>query len=431
MQFHRQSPLWRFGAPRAVLIVAVLLVATACSLNSAPEGVNVAGGPPVVRLISPATNATYLEGVPVNIQASVSNAGEDIDRVEVSVDNSVVTTLPQPNANGLPIFSVTHTWPAAGTGSHILAVTAFRADGSASEPATVTINIISPVAAPEQTEQPTVDSVPTQPPADAGDNPDAGDGGGEAPAGDGGDNADNSDAGDNGDGGDEGGDEPDNTGAPMATFTQGVNVRRGPSTNFNPPIGSFAANQTAEIVGINPAGDWYKVRYYNADGWVFASLLTVSGDTSNIPVDPGPPTPIPATATPIPPTGVPATAVPQSQANLVAGNIRLDPSQPTCRETFNVRVDLANLGSQDTTTTGTFTIQDLHNGSVQAETQGPIPIIEDGKTVESASIPLTVNTFYNETHTIVVILNPSGSIPESGSGDNRRELQYTLQKGDC
>ena len=135
MLTYRQSPQWRFRAHRAFLAVVVLLMATACTLNQSPEGVTVGGGAPVVRLVSPATNATYLEGVPVNVQASVSNAGADIDRVEVSVDNAVVTTLPQPNASGLPIFSVTHTWPAAGAGSHTLGVTAFRADGSVSEPA--------------------------------------------------------------------------------------------------------------------------------------------------------------------------------------------------------------------------------------------------------------------------------------------------------
>lgn len=425
----QSSPLWRVTSGRVLLATVVLLLATACTLNQSPEGVTVGGGAPVVRLVSPPANATYLEGVQVNIQASVSNAGEDIDRVEVTVDNAVVTTFPQPNESGSPIFSVTHSWPAAGVGNHVVGVTAFRGDGSASEPATVTINVISPAANVEATEPPTPVEAPSDTPADEGgdETTDGGDADQPADEGDnGGDEADNTDEGDNG------GDESnDDSGDPVATFTQGVNVRRGPGTNFNPPIGSFAANQTADVLGVNPAGDWYKVRYYNAEGWVFASLLTISGDTSNIPVDPGPPTPVPATATPIPPTGVPATAVPSSQANLVAGNIRLDPSQPTCNQTFNVRVDIANLGSQDTTTSGTFTVQDLYNGQVQEETQGPIPVIEDGKTIESAAIPITVSTNHSETHTIVVILNPNGGIPETGSGDNRRELQYTLQKGGC
>jgi uncharacterized protein YraI len=79
---------------------------------------------------------------------------------------------------------------------------------------------------------------------------------------------------------------------PIATFNQGVNVRSGPGTEFNPPIGSIPAGQTAEILARTPIGDWYKVRYVNQEGWVAAQFVTVSGDVSLIPVESGPPTPI-------------------------------------------------------------------------------------------------------------------------------------------
>lgn len=78
---------------------------------------------------------------------------------------------------------------------------------------------------------------------------------------------------------------------PNATFTQGVNVRSGPSMLFAPPIGSFAAGETTEIIAVSPAGDWYKVRYHDTTGWVSALNVTVSGDISKLPRDPGPPTP--------------------------------------------------------------------------------------------------------------------------------------------
>jgi hypothetical protein len=401
--------------------VLMLFAVSACTLNTSQGGQTVISGPPAVRLAAPLPNATYLEGVPVHIQALVTNAGPDIDRVEVAVDDTIVKTLPTPNTAGGASFSVNETWPSAGAGVHIVSVTAFRADGSSSQPATASITLItSASAATEEPPAPTEVRAATVTPAPT--EREQGDGNGE----------------DNGDGGGDGSnaqqDEPDATNTPdhpVATFNQGANVRRGPGTNFVPPIGSFAAGQTADVVGVNPAGDWYKVRYYNADGWVFASLLNVSGDTSDLPVDIGPPTPIPVTPTPIPPTAPPATAVPQTSANLVAGNIRLDPTSPECNETFTVRVDIANLGSQDTSTTGTFTVQDLVNGQVQANTQGPIPIVGAGKTVASAEIPLTVSTNHSVEHTIVVVLNPNASIPETNAGDNRGEVKYTLQKGGC
>jgi subtilase family serine protease len=46
-------------------------------------------------------------------------------------------------------------------------------------------------------------------------------------------------------------------------------------------------------------------------------------------------------------------------------------------------------------------------------------------------MPFTVSTWYNETHTIILIIDPGNGIAESNEGDNRREVQYTLQKGNC
>ncbi len=89
-------------------------------------------------------------------------------------------------------------------------------------------------------------------------------------------------------------------GQAVASFNLAVNVRRGPGNNFAPPIGSFRAGDTAEILAVDPVRAWYKVRYYDSTGWVAANLVSVSGDASSLPVDVGPPTPVPPTPTPLP-----------------------------------------------------------------------------------------------------------------------------------
>jgi hypothetical protein len=398
-----QPPEKRFRALRWLGCAVLAAAMTACTLNPAPSEQSFSG-PPTVRLTSPQPNATYLEGIAVNMQAQVSNAGSNIDRVEFSVDNTIVATATNPNTTGAPTFSVMQSWTAAGVGAHNLSVVAFRTDGTASQAAVSSVNVIAtaqiepPTATAtrerrnqnnnnsNETQAPTNTPEPTEIPA--------------TPT-------------------------PDK---PMATVNQGVNVRRGPGTNFNPPLGALPAGESTEILARNPAGDWYKVRFYNGDGWVLGSLVTVSGDVSDLTVDPGPPTPAP---TPIPPTAVPFTPVPVSTANLVAGNIRLTPANPRCGETFQVDVDIANLGTGDTTVSGTLRVRDLVNGAVQGETTGAIPIIRAGATVASGNIPFTISTFYDQEHVIEVVLNPSGSIPETGNGDNRRELKYTLRKFNC
>ncbi len=93
---------------------------------------------------------------------------------------------------------------------------------------------------------------------------------------------------------------------PTVRVQVNLNVRRGPNILFEPPIGGFAEGDTAEILAVNTSGDWYKVRYEGGEGWISgaAEFVTVTGNTSELPVESGPPvptetpTPIPATATP-------------------------------------------------------------------------------------------------------------------------------------
>ncbi len=122
-------------------LIGLIALLAGCTLSSAPESQPVSGEP-VVQIVSPQPNAIYLEGVAVNIQATVSNAGTDIDRVEIVVDGSTVATIPSPNADGATMFNATYGWSAAGVGTHTLGVTAYRTDGTSSAPATVEINVI-------------------------------------------------------------------------------------------------------------------------------------------------------------------------------------------------------------------------------------------------------------------------------------------------
>ena len=100
-----------------LLALAVLLAVTGCTLPaSGDESETTIGGPPVVSIAAPRPNASYVENVTVNIQASITNAGDDIDRVEISVNDDVIATQAQPNASGASAFSITQTWQATTPG---------------------------------------------------------------------------------------------------------------------------------------------------------------------------------------------------------------------------------------------------------------------------------------------------------------------------
>ncbi len=399
---------------RRLLIVFIALLA-GCTLNSAPSN-QVVSGEPVVRIVSPQPNATYLEGVVVNIQATVSNAGADIDRVEVVVDGTTAATLPTPNAEGAEMFNVTHGWSAAGIGIHTIGITAFRADGTSSAPASVEITVVdasgqtgsAATNAPNVTQNSTNASArptsassnlqPTAPPTTAAATA--------VPQ------------------------QPATPTSPTASFQQGINVRRGPGLEFDPPIGAFTAGQSTAILAINPAGSWYKVRFGSGEGWVFAALTDASGDVAALPRESGPPVPTAAPPTAVPPTNVPAP--PASNVNLVAGIVELNPGQPTCQQTFNIGLDVANLGSAASNASGGVSVTDVRSsdGSTQQITTGGFPVLQPQQTFR-VNMPLTVSTWYNEEHTIILIIDPQNEIPETEEGDNRREVRYTLQKGGC
>ncbi|MBC7813070.1 MAG: SH3 domain-containing protein [Burkholderiales bacterium] len=415
---HRQQSLAR----ALIGIVVVCLLATACTLNNVvPNDPNVnqvaITGAPTVRIAGPLPDTTFLENVAVNIQAQVANAGPDIARVEISVDNTIVTTIATPNTAGAATFSVAHAWPALGAGTHTINVTAFRANGSASQPASISITVSGPSVTVEATAEVEDSGI-----VDLEVSPEAGEDTSEEDQSGDDTQADTPPVTEEASTDEEpveepDDEEPDNSGPPTARFTIGVNVRSGPSTLFNPPIGSFAANQEAEITAVNPAGDWYKVRYFNSEGWVFGQLMTLEGDTSSLPVDQGPP---PPTMTPIPPTAIPVTATPQSSVNLVITEVTFDPDDPDENETFTVSVTVRNDGSTRSSGGGSVRAEFTsarESGIVTGSTSGGFPPLDPGQTFES-EMRMTINTYIDERHNGRFTVDANSEVAETNEGDN-------------
>lgn len=219
--------------------------------------------------------------------------------------------------------------------------------------------------------------------------------------------------------------------------TPNGNVRAGNGLDF-PIIGALRQGESAEIIGIASSGaPWYQIRLAsNQVGWMSNDIVTVSGDTTNVPRVTPPPPP-PPTAIPLP-TLAPATFAPiatiaaATNVNLVAGNIYVDPNPPSCASTFSVGFDVANLGSQALTAGGTVLLTDVRvsDGVSQSSTTGGFPALTPNQTFR-VDMRLTVSTYYNETHRLVLAIDTGNQIIEINEGDNQRTQEYTLQKGGC
>ncbi len=393
--------------------LVLLLLLAACNLSTQPDPASQAlAGVPAVQIVVPLPNATYLEGVTVNIQAQIQNAGPDLARVDFAVDNQVFASLTDPNSTGAPVLNVSESWVSSGTGAHNLSVSAVRGDGSFSVPVSVTVTVVGQVAQPFQGESGTT----------FGGGAGSGDAGQQPP---------------------EQSQEPDRpapepeptSDKPMARFLRGANVRSGPDTRFAPPIGSIAAGDQAELLAINIHKTWYKIKYYNGEGWVFGSLLEVSGKVDDLPVVYGPPLPAP---TAIPVTAVPPTAV--LNVDLVAGKMRHNSpgGEIVCNRGFRIEVDVANKGTTRSPG-GNVRFVDYATKSdgskldnIGQEEIGNFPPIEPGQTV-GASAHITINRHYNERHITYAYINHDNAIPEGNRDNNTAVLGvgYTLKRGDC
>lgn len=211
---------------------------------------------------------------------------------------------------------------------------------------------------------------------------------------------------------------------PQVTATVDANVRRGDSVAYE-RVGYLLEGDSARVIGISNRSGWYRIRLDDGTvGFISPNIVNFAGERSVLPqVQPPPP---PATPTPTP------TVTPTAQPNLIVLSTRLEPTQPRCGETFTLYVRLRNDGNARTNSSGELRVTDTHiaSGTVTEMTFGGYPRLNVGQTFE-AIIPITVSTFFEETHRLTITLDQRDDIPESNENDNIVTTDYVLQQAGC
>lgn len=96
--------------------------------------------------------------------------------------------------------------------------------------------------------------------------------------------------------------EPQENGPVTVTVNQNMNVRGGPGTNY-PVLGTAPAGASSTVVGRNGDSSWLQVEYppgSSNTAWVFAQLVTVSGNPESVAVAQAPAAPAQPAAQPQP-----------------------------------------------------------------------------------------------------------------------------------
>ena len=223
--------------------------------------------PPSVVIDTPPSNSIFGVGERVIVQ-STANDGIGIARIELLVNGEVVRVDQVPEGKPQPQFSLLQPWEPTNAGEHTLRVIAYRADGTASEPATIVIVVEeAPVAATDNNPAPSPCTV---------------------------------------------------------TASTSLNVRAGPGASYGPQ-GVLSMGESATVTGKFRDGSWWQIEYAGDRAWVAASHSYTDGTCADVEVVAAPALPegVVHTATASPTAGGPtATTTP----SITPGGPTLTPS---------------------------------------------------------------------------------------------------------
>ncbi len=236
---------WSLGSVWLALAGAI----TACSLSLTPadEAQRRLERAPLVVVLAPVNNSVYAEGTQVVLYAIAQDAGAGVARIAFRMDDRLISEVAAANPLGVPSLLARADWTAVDKRRHLLTVEAFRADGSLLGVQDVAVQVTdapgaAAASAPSGDAQGVQEVVPTETPAPG----------------------------------------PDQ-GVLAQIVVAELNVRVGPGTGYE-AIGVLAQGTQVRVTGRSADGTWLQVSYSGGMGWVFAELVTVSGDLAAVPV---------------------------------------------------------------------------------------------------------------------------------------------------
>ena len=393
------------------LLLLAATICAACNLNFAPVDETAAfAEPPAIFIAAPLPNQTFLVGATVMVQARVENAGPDLARVSVLLDDALLGEKLNPNETNAAVLPLTIDWPTSIPGQYKITVVAERASG-ASAREEVSILVIArtvadvPVAPTDEpqaaaTEQTAESLDSTSQPTAVSDTP-----ADQAPA----------------------TTAPATEAAPASIGESQVagvvldpaNLRSGPGTAFVPPVGSLPSGQAVTIVAVNPARDWFRITYADlGDAWIYSDLVQPAGVLSGVPVETGPAAPT------------------QEGVNLVVASVMISPNPPTCLEPASVKALIQNTGTVKANHAGILKTEAVleRDGQILNEDDDPVPSqtsIDAGAEVE-LQIPITLSAHFGQAQRIRVSVDIGSQILEIDETDNSGTSSlFELQKGNC
>lgn len=391
----------RVNAYRLALI-PVLLFCAGCNLGFTGEGAPTTfEGPPLIKIAAPAPNQTFLAGATVIVQARVENAGPDLSRISVLLDDALLGEKVNPNETNAAVLPLTIDWTAGNTGEFKISVLAERHDGDLTRE-DVNIRVISESAATS---------------ASSGQEavaPDALEAAADGQTGAADNEAEQTEP-----------QMPEATAAAPAvtrasrvagTMTQPARIRVGPGATYD-LLGNLDENHEVMIVAVNPSREWVRIAYNDlADAWVYAEFVQPAGEISGLPVETGPPMPA------------------EQGVNLVVVDVQLAPPI-ICNQQATVRARIQNQGTDKAGNVAWVIAEPvlMSDGSSILENP-PLAYLKtlDADEEDTVELPLTLTRHINQEQFIRIVVDSGNHLPEADETDNTgNSASFILQQGEC
>ncbi len=357
-------------------LIWVLFICAGCNLGIGGEAAPPSfEGPPVIKIAAPSSDEKFLAGATVIVQARVENAGPDLARISVLLDDALLGEKLNRNESNATVLPLTIDWPTSNAGEFKISVVAERGDGTIAREDVRIFVVSEESAAPaESGESEQTDELESAPDAAAS---------GQRVKG---------------------------------MMLQPARIRLGPGATFD-LVGNLDENHEVLIVAINPSREWYRISYDGqVDAWVYAEFVRPADDISGVTVETGPP--LPAAA------GV----------NLVVLEVEIMPPL-VCGEESIVKARIRNAGADEAQSVA-WVIADavlMSDGSSLIENPPPAYLKTlDANEEDIIEFPLTLTTHFDEEQLIRVIVDSGNHLPETDETDNsRNSASFILQKGNC
>ncbi len=282
------------------LVVTVAVSATlACNASFSAQLPAVTTPRPEVIFLAPDANSQIADGAPVQIAVDVlDELGAGVVRVDFAIDGVMLGSQRAQNPQGQREFTALQIWTAAVAQGHLIDATAYRLDNTVVGDALLIVTVAPLRLTPTNTLTPTITPTlpppsdlptftpsvtiitiaalappgtftPTVPGTAATANPAT-----QSPA-------------------------PTINGPQVSILSATLNVRGGPGTTYT-LVGVLKVGDTVAIVGRNADRSWWVIQSGPLRGWIINSsaYMTVSGDTSAVPLVAVPPSPIPEAISP-------------------------------------------------------------------------------------------------------------------------------------